>query len=222
MLLAIGWLAGAAWALEAAPHGSPSTLQQPVIINAADSSVDYQNDTASFKDIVVSQGDTRVTAERARATGLDVASSRWTFEGNVLMTMQPGGTLRSDQAIVQIRDNRVRQTTATGNPAQFEQRRAHSRPALHGHADRIVFDATADTMHLTGDAWLSDGHNEITGPLLIYSLRDERVTALSSGRSRTVHVTIVQPTPTDESATRGSAVKPASAPNGAPKLGRAP
>ncbi len=207
----MGWLAGAASVLEAAPHVSPPAPQQPVIVDAADSSVDYQNDTASFKDIVVSQGDTRVTAERAQATGLDFKGSRWTFEGNVLMTLHPGDTLRSDQAIVQIRDNRVAQTTATGRPAQFEQRGVNSHPAIHGHADQIVFDATNETLRLAGDAWLSAGDNEITGPLLIYSLRNERVTALSPGGRRRVQLTIAQPTPGGDSATRDSAVKPAEA-----------
>ncbi len=211
MVLAIGWLTGAAWALEAAPHAPSPVPQLPVIVDAADSSVDYQSDTASFKDIVVSQGDTRVTAERARATGLDFKGSRWTFEGNVLMTLRPGDTLRSDQAVVQIRDNRVAQTTATGRPAQFEQRGANSRPAIRGHADQIVFDAANETMRLAGNAWLSAGDNEITGPLLIYSLRSERVTALSPGGSRRVQLTIVQPTPNGDSATRDSAVKPAGA-----------
>ncbi len=221
MLLAIGWLFGATGASQAAPPGSPSAPRQPVIVDAADSSVDYQSDTASFKDIVVSQGDTRVTAERAKATGLDFKGSRWTFEGNVLMTMQPGGdTLRSDQAIVQIRDNRVAQTTATGSPAQFEQQGANSRPAIHGHADRIDFDATNETLRLTGDASLSNGDNEITGPLLIYSLRDQKLTARSPGRSRSVHVTIVQPTPNGDSAIRDSTTKPEGARSRAPKSDR--
>ena len=36
-----------------------------------------------FNDVVISQGETRVQAEHARATGLNFANSKWTFEGNV-------------------------------------------------------------------------------------------------------------------------------------------
>ncbi|MGH8150018.1 MAG: lipopolysaccharide transport periplasmic protein LptA [Steroidobacteraceae bacterium] len=198
MLLVVAWgVAGATPARRVAPHGSaaPSALHQAVIVDAAVSNVDYQTDSAAFQNIVVVQGATRVTAERARAAHLDFKSSQWTFEGNVVMTLEPRGTLRSDQAVVQIRDDRVAQATATGHPAQFEQQRADSRAPLQGHADRIVFDARQDTVSLSGDAWLSNGRNEITGPVLVYSLRDETLTAVSPGRRLGVHITVVQPTP---------------------------
>ena len=47
-------------------------------------------------------------------------------------------------------------------------------------------------MTFTGDAWLSDGRNEISGEELVYNLRDQRVLAEaqpgSSGRVRiTIH-----------------------------------
>ncbi|MGH8328018.1 MAG: LptA/OstA family protein, partial [Steroidobacteraceae bacterium] len=169
-----------AHAHDAAPqHSASAALSQSVVVDAAVSSVDYENGTAAFKNIVVSQGGIRVTAERAQVTGLDFESSHWRFDGQVLVTLEPGGTLRSDHAIVDIRDNRVTQATATGDPAQFEQQRAGSRPALHGHAQRIVFDAVARTVRLSGKASLSDGRNEITGPVLVYGLRGESVTAIS-------------------------------------------
>jgi lipopolysaccharide transport protein LptA len=214
-LFAVGWaIAGAAPIPVAASNGraaAPSDLQQPVVIDAAVSKVDYQSDTASFENIVVAQGGTRVTAERAQAAGLDFKSSRWTFEGDVLMTMPPRGTLRCDQAIVQIRDDRVAQATATGNPARFEQQRANSRGAVQGHADRIVYDAKADTVRLSGHARVSDGRNEITGPLLVYSLREESVTALSPGQSRGIHITVVRSAPAGKSPTGGSSAKRAGA-----------
>lgn len=185
-----------------------------MIVNAAASSVDYQSDTAAFRDIVVVQGGTRVTADRAHAANLDFKSSRWTFDGNVVIALEPRGTLRSDQAVVQISDDRVSQATATGHPAQFEQQRANSRAPLRGHADRIVFDAQKDTVSLTGGAWLSNGRNEITGPVLIYSMRDERLTAVSPGRGLGVHITVVQPPPSKPapSGPRPSGPAPARAP----------
>lgn len=166
-----------------------------MIIDAAVSNVDYQSDTAAFEDIVVSQGGTRVTAARAQATGLDFKSSRWTFEGHVVMTLGPGGTVRSDRAIVEIRDNRLARATATGSPVRFEQQRSGPRGALHGHAAQMVFDGERDTVSLSGDATLSDGRNEITGPLLVYGLRDEKLMAVSPGRGRGVRITIPQPAP---------------------------
>jgi lipopolysaccharide transport protein LptA len=176
-MLAGGWLTAAAQA-------------QPLLVEAAFSHVDYSTDTATFIGIAVSQGDTRVTAGQAQATGLGFGNSTWKFEGNVIISVQPQGQLRSDQAVVEFRDNHVTRATATGKPALFEEQPTGSHPTVHGHADRIVYDAGEDTVHLSGDAWLSGRHNEqISGPLLVYSIRDERLEAISPGASPGVHFT---------------------------------
>lgn len=196
VVLAAGCLtAGVVLAATITPRG-PATaspaLQQPIIVNAAFSHVDYQTGTASFKDIMVVQGDTRLTAERAQATGLSFKNSRWTFGGNVVISVQPRGTLRSDQAVVQIRDNRITVVTSTGHPARFEQQGAQSSGEVHGHADNIVYNAKEATARLSGDAWLDDGHNEMSAPLLIYNFREETVQAASPGGRRRVHLALPQ------------------------------
>jgi len=203
----------AASRLDPAPRSAP---RQPVIIDAAVSKVDYQSDTATFEDIVVLQGDTRITADRARAAGLDFKRSLWTFEGHVLISLPPRGTLHSDRAIVQIRNDRVAQATATGNPAQFERSGTDSQAALEGHADRIVYRAAERTVRLSGEAWLSDGHNEITGPVLVYNLREDTVRAGSSGSSRSIRIRIIPPAPTRAPGPRGAASKPRAAPERGP------
>lgn len=184
---------------------------QPIIVNAAFSHVDYQTGEATFRDIVVVQGDTRLTADRAQTTGLSFSDSRWTFGGNVTISLQPRGTLRSDQAVVQIRDNRLTVVTATGHPALFEQQRTHSPGEVHGHADNIVYDAKKDTARLSGDAWLADGGNEISAPVLVYNLRDETMEAASPGGHRRVHITFPQGIPRPAQA-RPAASPPRSAP----------
>jgi lipopolysaccharide transport protein LptA len=165
--------------------------RQPIIVNAALSRVDYQTGTATFKNILLVQGDTRLTAERAQATGLSFESSTWTFDGNVLIVQQRG-TLRSDRAVVEIHDNQITVATITGHPALFEQQRAQSRGEVHGHADTIVQNASQDTARLSGDAWLSDGSNEVSAPLIVYNFRDETMQALSHDGSRRVHITLPQ------------------------------
>lgn len=187
-----------ALAATVAPRG-PATAsparQQPIIVDAAFSHVDYQTGAATFKDIMVVQGDTRLTAERAQATGLSFRDSRWTFSGNVVISAQRRGTLRSDQAVVEIRVNRIAVVTATGHPALFEQQRAHSPKEVHGHARSIVYNAKEDTARLSGDAWLADGRNEISAPLLVYNFRDETMQAASPGGRRSVHITLPQGAP---------------------------
>jgi lipopolysaccharide transport protein LptA len=188
------WLSAVALAASPASRESPAAAArapaQPLVVDSAFSHVDYRTDTATFRDIAVSQGDTRVTAEQAQATGLGFDDSTWTFEGNVVISLQPQGRLRSERAIVEFRDNRVTRATGTGKPAVFEEQRTGTLPSVHGQADEIVYDAQQHTVRLSGEAWLSGRHNErISGPLLVYSIRDERLQAVSPG-SQGVHITV--------------------------------
>lgn len=169
----------------------PRESQPPIAIDAAFSRVDYNNNTVIFRNIVVLQGDTRLTAQRAHAAGVGFADSEWTFEDRVVIDLEPHGTVRCDRAVVTFRDNRITVATATGGPAQFEQRRADARPAGHGRANRIVYIARDDSVRLSGDAHFTDAQGlEVSGPVLVYDIRNERLQAASPGESRGVHITV--------------------------------
>jgi lipopolysaccharide transport protein LptA len=132
-----------------------------------------------------------VQAEHAHATGLDFANSRWTFEGDVRIDAPEQGTLRSDAALVEFRDNQIARATITGKPAQFEQKRTDSNQVARGHADEIVYDVAAGTVRLTSDAWLTNGQNEISGPLLVYNMREQKVQAATApGTGQRIHIVI--------------------------------
>ena len=165
--------------------------QLPITVDAASSEVDYRTNMVVFTQVVISQGAMRVQADHAHASGLNFANSRWTFDGHVRIDAEPRGSLRSDQAIVEFRDNRIARATATGRPAEFEQPRAESQQMARGHADEIVYDVTEGTVRLSNNAWLSDGVNEISGPLLVYNIRAQRVQAATQpGSDQRVHITI--------------------------------
>jgi lipopolysaccharide transport protein LptA len=165
--------------------------QLPITVDAASSEVDYRTNTVVFSEVVISQGVTRIQADHAHASGLNFANSRWTFEGHVRIDAEPRGSLRSDQAVVEFRDNRIMRATANGKPAQFEQQRSDSQQMARGHADEIVYDVSEGTVRLSSDAWLSDGVNEISGPLLVYNIRAQRVQAAAQpGTDQRVHITI--------------------------------
>jgi lipopolysaccharide transport protein LptA len=173
--------------------GALPTRQLPVTVDAASSEVDYRSNTVVFSQVVISQGAMRVQADHAHASGLNFANSRWTFEGHVRIDAEPRGSLRADQAVVEFRDNRILRATANGKPAQFEQPRADSQQMAHGHANEIVYDVNEGTVRLSEDAWLSDGTNEISGPLLVYNIRAQRVQAATqSGTDQRVHI-VIQP-----------------------------
>jgi lipopolysaccharide transport protein LptA len=188
--------AAAATAAPAPSPSAPGTLpgrQLPVTVDAASSEVDYRTNTVVFSQVVISQGAMRVQADHAHASGLNFANSRWNFEGHVRIDAEPRGSLRADQAVVEFRDNRILRATANGKPAQFEQPRADSQQIARGHANEIVYDVNEGTVRLSEDAWLSDGTNEISGPLLVYNIRAQRVQAATqSGTDQRVHI-VIQP-----------------------------
>ena len=167
--------------------------QLPITVDAASSEVDYRTNTVVFSEVKISQGAMTVQADHAHASGLNFANSRWTFEGHVRIDAAPSGSLRADQAVVEFRDNRIVRATASGKPAEFEQPRADSQQMARGHADEIVYDVTEGTVRLTDNAWLTDGTNEISGPLLVYNIRAQRVQAATqSGTDQRVHI-VIQP-----------------------------
>ncbi len=173
---------------------APSKDARKLPIDVASSKIDYKGDTVVFQDVVITQGDTKVQADHAHATGLDnFDNSHWTFDGNVRINGEQHGSLKSDQAVVEFRNKYISKATITGNPAEFEQKRTDTAEVARGHAHEIVYNVTDGTVRLSNDAWLSDGHNEISGPELVYSIREQRVQAATQpGTDDKVHI-IIQP-----------------------------
>ncbi len=137
-------------------------------------------------------------ADQAHATGLTFANSRWTFEGNVQIDAEQRGNLHSDQAIVEFKDNHIARAIVTGKPAEFEQKRADSPQIARGHADQIVYDVNDGTVRLSDDAWLSEGQREISAPILVYNIREQRFQATTSpGTDQRVHIKLDTAKPAD-------------------------
>jgi lipopolysaccharide transport protein LptA len=60
-----------------------------------------------------------------------------------------------------------------------------------GHAGEIIYQPIEGVVRLADDAWLSDGKNEIRGPLLVYNIRQQHVEAVTKpGGEDRVHITI--------------------------------
>ncbi|MBS0380217.1 MAG: lipopolysaccharide transport periplasmic protein LptA [Proteobacteria bacterium] len=188
-LIAALALGSARIAAAEAPGAALQACGQPINLDAASSEVDYKTSTVVFKDVVISQCAMRVSADRARSTGLNFANSTWTFEGNVKIDAEARGNIRSDSAVVEFRDNHIARATVTGKPAEFQQQREGV--LVHGHAEEIVYDVNEQTVRLSRDAWLSDGQGEIKGGLLVYSIRAQTIKAESApGDSGPIHIRI--------------------------------
>jgi lipopolysaccharide transport protein LptA len=169
----------------------PATSAESMVISSASSNIDDVTNTADFKDISVSQGARRLTADRARTTGLDFQNSQWTFVGRVVFSLDPRSLLWADRAILEYRDGKLAQVTAIGSPTHFEQRRSDPRPPQRGQADVITYDPKLETVHLQGHAWLSDGDGtEISAPMVVYYIRDHRWYADSGTGASTAHIKV--------------------------------
>jgi lipopolysaccharide transport protein LptA len=168
----------------------PTAAREPIVVNSAFSNIDYGTNTAEFSEIVISQGDSRLTADRASATAVGFTNSQWTFVGRVVISSEARGTLRAEQAILLFREGELTQVTAIGSPAYIEQDGTDSLHPGRGHADQIIYDVKQGTIRLNGHAQLSDGRNEISAPEFLYNVRDEGIQADSPGDKRGVHFTI--------------------------------
>jgi len=168
----------------------PGNADQPIDLQAASSDFDYRNNSLRFKRVKITQGELQVMAEQASATGLEFDNSEWNLQGNVQIIV-PGGKLESSEARVTFRNNGIVRAVITGAPAEFEQRLKDTDQLARGRAGAIEYNVKASTVRLTGDAWLSDGQNEISGNTLIYDIGRERVQANPNEKDPGgVHITI--------------------------------
>jgi lipopolysaccharide transport protein LptA len=183
--------------------GATKTEEHPpqISYDAASMEADVKTHMIHLKDVTITYGKMTVRADRALATAGDFKDSRWTFDGNVRINAVPRGNLRSDQAVVEFEDNQLKRATATGNPAEFDQTRDDSNIIARGHADQIVYEVGTGTIRLSKtpscsrpagcDAFVADGRDDIHAPVIVYSLRDEKVEASTAGGTDgRVHVTI--------------------------------
>jgi lipopolysaccharide transport protein LptA len=168
----------------------PAPTAEPIVINSVVANMDEVSDTADFTTISITQGKTRLTADRATATGVGFKNSQWTFSGRVMITLEPQGSLSAEQAILEYHDGELAQVTATGSPAHFEQQGTESERAEHGQADEIKYDPKQGIVRLRGHAQMANGQStQITAPTFVYHVRDHRLQALSENGTRAVHIT---------------------------------
>ena len=182
-----------ALALPAARVLAAHVEQQSILLDAQSSELDYKNNVVVFRKVRIAQRDISVTADLAQATGLDFDNSHWVFHGAVKITMDQG-QLTSDEADVTFAKKLLSKAVVNGKPAAFEQRIAKTGKMAQGRADTIDYDVKKGVVHLSKNAWLSDGQNEIRGESLKYNVLAQNIVAESSEQgSQRVHIIITPP-----------------------------
>ena len=190
-LMLLGGIPGVSLSVAKAPEEHAPTVSY----DARTMDADIKTHVMHLTDVTITYGKMTVRADRAFATAGDFKNSRWTFDGNVRINAEPRGNLRSDEAVVEFQDNQLKRATATGSPAEFDQKREDSNAITRGHANEIIYEVGEGTVRLSNDAWVSDGKDDITGPVIVYSLRDEHVeasaqTSATTGTETRIHVTL--------------------------------
>jgi lipopolysaccharide transport protein LptA len=165
-------LAAAVLAACAAVAGAQEREQLPIQLKAASLNFDTQKGLVEYGAVTITQGEVRITADRAVTSGLDFKDSSWEFSGTVRISM-PDSALASDTASVRFSGGEIASALVTGAPATFQQQRKDER--AEGRANRIDYDLKRGAVELDGNAWLSDGKTEITGAKLVYSTTNQRV-----------------------------------------------
>ena len=188
--IALAFLGAAPGLSLPAARSAESDATPPITWEATSLDGGFKTQVMHLKDVTITYGKMTVRADRALATSGDFKNSRWTFDGNVRINADPRGNLRSDEAIVEFVDSQLKRATATGNPAEFDQKREGSDLVTRGHAKEIVYEVGAGTVRLSTDAWVLDDKGTMTGPEITYDLRQERVEASTTTGTERVHVTI--------------------------------
>jgi lipopolysaccharide export system protein LptA len=170
----------------------------PIELEADSSDIDRKNNRLVFHKIHISQGDLSISADEAQGSNLEFAEAEWVFTGAVQIT-RAGTRLEAKQATLSFVGHRLRRANLEGTPVAFEQKRPEAQAPTVGHAARVEYDFDKQVIQLSGDAWLSEGQNEITGDSIKYEIGAERVIAGAQEHGDRVKITIVPPPDEDHS-----------------------
>jgi lipopolysaccharide export system protein LptA len=164
----------AAGLLGVAEAAQAPCANQEIVLEGKPLEMDYRNNNAVLRDVVITQCDVRIQAAEADIKGgLNLENSHLTISGDVRITAE-GGSLNSDKAIVSFRNKVISAATITGAPARFEQQRDDGTTA-RGHANTIDYETNSGTVSFNTNAKLTYGRNEITGQQLVYNIRTQSV-----------------------------------------------
>ncbi|MDP6673266.1 MAG: LptA/OstA family protein, partial [Gammaproteobacteria bacterium] len=134
----------------------------PINLDAESSEFDRKKNKLFFRNLTIKQGLLSIMADEATATRLDFENMRWEFSGTVII--ENADTIANcDYADILFREHRIRSAVMQGQPVNFTQLRIDEERKTEGRANQMEYDVDAGIIKLTGDSWLSDGANEVSG-----------------------------------------------------------
>ncbi|MEO7387466.1 MAG: lipopolysaccharide transport periplasmic protein LptA [Gammaproteobacteria bacterium] len=180
LLIAAQLCSAPSTAADNAPAAIPQLAQPdatlPIDLDANFSELDRRNNRLIFRQLKIRQGTLAIAADEATADPADFENSVWVFTGNVSVD-NAGTKTTCDHAELTFRDNKLRKALLTGQPARFSQPGTAGNPPTEGRGERLEFNLDASTILMAGEAFLSDGKNQISGSRIAYDLQRQVVTA---------------------------------------------
>ena len=203
LLVLVALLAPLAQA-NAAPAAAPAIAhdrQATISMESQGALIDLKTNSAVFTKIRISQGGMSISADQGQASqqrsnDLYFENNVWNFRGNVKITVEQG-QLFSDDAQITFVNSVLSKAIVNGKPASFEQTVTKTGKPAKGHAETIDYDAAKHLVRFSGNAYLSNGDNEIRRQSdLIYDVLAQKVIAEEAEQnSQRVHITITPPPP---------------------------
>ena len=148
-----------------------------IVIDADGIQINYQTNTLRMPNVEISQetprGRLSIRADEATARGSEPRfdNSEWEFRGAVRIEYE-GAELNASSATVSFVRNRINHALVLGSPATFSHLAPDSKQRRQGRARSIEFDMPLGQLRLEGDAWFSDGSNEVTTEAIVYNMND--------------------------------------------------
>jgi lipopolysaccharide transport protein LptA len=177
--LAIGLLACAPLCAGAAAQPATTSASAGEFHIEADGlELDQKKGTLRMPNVVIRQdapqGALLIRAREATAQGTrpSFEDSVWNFSGDVHIEYADG-RLDADTAQLTFSRNRLQHAQVDGAPAQFSHQLKGSAGRNRGSAKRIEMDVPRGQVRLSGNAWYTDGRNEVTTAAIVYNLRDQ-------------------------------------------------
>lgn len=144
--------------------------------------VDLRNDAQQYSgNVQVSQGPLSIESGSATVRASQTPRSQYTFERSVHMRTADAD-LKSDSATAASLNGQIARAVVKGSPATFEQRRGTADKTVRGRASVIDYDVANGIVKLSDNVWFSYGGNEFRGNVVVYNIREERVTVNPVGQ----------------------------------------
>lgn len=144
-------------------------------------------------------------AVEADRVEMDQQANRSIYTGQV--HMRQGTMVVTGDRIVADHDPQgasIRKATVDGRPATYEQVLKPGDPPVHARALRMIYNAEQQTLHLLGEAYVSQGTNTLAGNDILYNLATNRMVAQGSENKR-IRIQFTPPPPQDQNTTKPGA-----------------